>query len=146
MSTETRTALRITRTIKASPERVFEAWTRPEHLERWACPEGGKVLEASVELRVGGGHHLVMKTEEGGIHTAYGVYREIDAPRKLVYTWDWKEEEFRVGETVVTVEFRPASQGTDVVLTHELFPAPEATKAHEEGWISCLNRLERVFD
>ena len=87
-----------------------------------------------------------MRNAEGQTHTAVGTYREISPPTRLVYTWDWVEEEYQVGETLVTVEFKDLGGSTEVVLRHERFPAAEATAAHEEGWTSCLTRLEDVFD
>ena len=82
---------------------------------------------------------------EGNEHNAFGTYREIDEPRRLVYTWDWREEEFRVGETVVTIDFNEVDEGTEVVLVHEGFPAAEARDGHDEGWGSCLDQLEAHF-
>lgn len=144
MSTETGTSLRITRVIKANPEKVFDAWTQAEQLKRWSCPEGMEVVDAQVDLTVGGRYRLRMESPEGKVHTAVGVYREIDRPQRLVYTWDWEEES--IGETIVTVEFNGLDGSTEVVLTHELFPNAEAKVGHEEGWTSCLNRLEKMFD
>ncbi len=144
MSTETGTSLTVSRVIKADVDRVFEAWTQPHHLKVWSCPEGGEVLEAEVDLRVGGAFRLVMGMPKA-THVAKGIYREIDAPRRLVYTWSWEEDPFDTGETLVTVEFNPSGDSTEVVMNHGLFLAPEGAKAHEEGWTSCLNRLEKVF-
>lgn len=146
MSTTAVTALRLTRTFGAAPDRVFEAWTQPEHMKRWACPEGAQLEVVEVDLRVGGAYTLGMRTSEGLTHTAYGTYREVDVPRKLVYTWDWKEEDQRMGETLVTVLFNDAPDGgTEVVLTHEGFPAEEAKAGHEEGWGSCFTKLQGMW-
>ena len=142
----TETTLHITRIIPAPVEKVWDAWTRPELLAKWSAPEGVEHIAYDVDLRVGGAYTLVMRTPEGGTHTAVGTYREIDAPHRLVYTWDWVEEDYRMGvDTIVTVELRPAGEATEVILTHDLFPAPEATQGHNEGWTSCLNRLEGIF-
>jgi uncharacterized protein YndB with AHSA1/START domain len=146
MSTDTGTSLRVTRGIKADPVTVFDAWTQADQLKRWSCPEGMTVGDAEVDLRVGGRYRIVMKNDEGSTHTAYGVYREIERPRRLVYTWSWEEDEDRgIGETLVTVEFTDLGGSTEVALTHELFPDAEAKASHEKGWTSCLNRLERMF-
>jgi uncharacterized protein YndB with AHSA1/START domain len=145
MSTKTDTSLRLSRVIQGDPETVFRAWTEPEQLKHWSCPEGLTVGEAQVELRVGGTYRLRMRGPEGQIHTAVGTYREITRPQRLVYTWQWEEEDHAVSETLVTVEFNDLDGSTEVVLTHELFPNAEATSAHEEGWTSCLNRLESLF-
>jgi len=144
MRTQTNTALRISRVIKADPETVFRAWTEPEQLRQWSAPEGATVKAAQVDLRVGGRYRISMQTSEGD-YNATGVYREIDRPSRLVYTWSWEEKEHDVGETLVTVEFNEVGGSTEVILVHELFPNSEAKASHEDGWGSCLNRLEARF-
>lgn len=144
MSTKTGTSLRLSRVIKADAERVFWAWTEPEELKRWSCPEGGyTVADVKVDLSVGGRYRIQMKTPEGNTVAAHGIYKEIERPRKLVYTWDWEGES--MGETLVTVEFNDLGGSTEVMLTHERFPSAEAKTGHEEGWTGCLNKLERMF-
>ena len=141
---DTPDTLHLTRLLPAPPERVFDAWTREEHRLHWACPRGATLLSAESDLRVGGRHRLRMDVE-GVPHTASGVYREIDRPRRLVYTWDWEEEDQRMGETLVAVDFVAVEGGTEVRLTHSGFPAPEARDGHGEGWGSCLERLEELL-
>jgi uncharacterized protein YndB with AHSA1/START domain len=97
-----------------------------------------------LDLQVGGSYRIRMEIE-GGPYTAYGTYKEIDPPRRLVYTWDWTEESHQVGETTVTVEFVEVDGGTEVRLTHDGFPAPEAKEAHEQGWGGCLDRFEALL-
>ncbi len=142
--TDSASTLYLTRTFHAPPERVFDAWTREEHRLRWACPQGAILESAASDLRVGGRHRLVMKVE-GGSHTAYGEYREVAPPHRLVYTWDWEEEDQRMGETLVTVEFVPVAEGTEVRLTHSGFPDRHSTEGHGQGWQSCLTRLETLL-
>lgn len=145
MSTQTGTSLRVSRVIKADPDAVFRAWTEPEQLRQWSAPEGTTLQTAEVDLAVGGRYHLQMRSAEGQEHNAVGTYREIDRPHRLVYTWSWEEEEYDVGETLVTVEFNDLGGSTEVVITHERFPTSQARDDHEQGWTSCLNRLESVF-
>jgi len=136
-------ALELRRVIKAPRALVFEAWTRPEHMRRWSCPEGAVLVDVESDARPGGSYKLVMDVD-GDRHTAFGTYREVRPPERLVYTWDWREESHAMGETLVTVEFHEVDEGTEVVLAHEGFPAPEATQGHSEGWTSCLDRLETL--
>ena len=145
MNTSTDTTLRLTRVIKATPAIVFAAWTEPAQLQQWSCPEGMSLPEVKVDLRPGGQFLLDMLGEDGVHHTAFGEYREIDAPHRLVYTWDWKQEGDAMGETLITVEFKPVDGHTEVVMTHEKMPSIELRDAHEQGWTSCLNRLEERF-
>jgi uncharacterized protein YndB with AHSA1/START domain len=144
MNTETVTALRLSRVIRADRQAVWNAWTRPEEMKKWSCPAPGGVQSITADFRVGGSFDLVMEVD-GVRHHAFGTYREIDAPHRLVYTWDWKEEENAMGETVVTVEFREVEGGTEVVLVHDGFPVAEARDGHEEGWGLCLAHFEGLF-
>ncbi len=146
MATQTTTSsLTVTRTIKASADRVFDAWTQPEQMKRWAAPEGVEVQVAEVDLTVGGRYHIRMLSGEGVEYNAVGVYREVTRPNRLVYTWSWEEKEHDVGETLVTVEFKAQGENTEVVIVHEGFPATEARDGHEQGWNGCLDRFEQLF-
>ena len=143
--TSTAHTLRLTRVIHAAPEKVFEAWTDPKHLKKWSAPEGYTVVIAEVDLTVGGRFRIRMQSPEGTTHTVFGSYREVTRPKKLVYTWSWEEEgDHDIGETVVTVQFRARGNATEVVLTHEGFPTEEDRTNHEQGWTSCLGRLEQL--
>ncbi len=145
MSTQTGQSLKLTRVIRADPETVFRAWTEPEQLKRWSAPEGVEPADVEVDLTVGGRYRIRMRDPEGKEFNALGVYREIERPSRLVYTWQWEEKENDVGETLVTVEFHDLGGSTEVVLTHEQFPDTKAKDDHEQGWGSCLNRLEKLF-
>ena len=146
MNVQAATSLRLTRVVKGDPARVFRAWTEPEQMLEWACPEGLSVEAVEVDLRVGGRYRIAMKAPDGGTHTAVGEYRVVERPGRLVYTWNWADEGRDMGETVVTVEFRGRGDGTsEVVLTHEGFPGAEARDDHETGWTSCVRRLERLL-
>lgn len=136
-------ALHLLRTLSASLERLFEAWTTREHMERWTHPDPSAGVEVEVDLRVGG-HYSIRLEVEGGHVTACGTYREVDPPRRLVYTWGWQEPHPMKAETLVTVEFVPADGGTEVRLSHEGFPTPGDRDGHDEGWTICLERLSNL--
>ena len=144
MSVETVGAVEVRRVVKADPQRVWDAWTQPEQMKKWSCPAPGGAESVSCDLKVGGAFEIHMEVEEGS-HTAFGVYREIDPPNRIVYTWDWREEENAMGETLVTVEFRAVDGGTEVTVLHEGFPAAEARDGHEEGWGACMSHFAALF-
>lgn len=134
-------SLHLLRTVAASPAQIFDAWTTADQLKRWTCPDPNARVSATIDLRAGG-HYSIRMDAEGGPFTAHGTYREVDAPRRLVYTWAWKEETHPMkAETLVTVEFAPAARGTEIRLTHAGFPTPDDRDGHEEGWKICLERL-----
>ncbi len=63
---------------------------------------------------------------------------EIVPNRKLVYTWAWESTPER--ESLVTVEFKPSGDGTELVLTHQRFADSQARDRHQHGWNGCLDR------
>lgn len=143
MTTDTGTSLTLTRLVQADPEAVFAAFTEPAELEQWFCPEGGTVSDVAVDLTVGGSFQVTMNMPDAP-HKASGVYRIIDRPRKLAFTWRWEGNDADE-ETLVTVELHPRDKATEVVFTHERFASKESRDMHEQGWTSALNRLESLF-
>ena len=144
MSVGTSNELRMTRTIKADQQAVWDAWTQPEQMKNWTCPDPMGAVEVEADLRIGGAFRIVMEVE-GNKHIAFGTYREIDAPNRIVYTWDWEDPETAMGETVVTVDFLAKGDSTEVVLVHSGFPAVEAKESHEQGRGACIVRFEGLF-
>jgi uncharacterized protein YndB with AHSA1/START domain len=149
MSTREVAAFRIERSFAASPEDVFDAWTSPEVLKRWW---GARPTWTSpgcdVDLRVGGRYTLRMLDDSGEAHIVGGEYREIERPRRLVYTWCWE----RGGGpppghvSLVTVEFRGDGERTTVVLEHSGLSSEESRQNHGWGWNGALEKLaERIF-
>lgn len=147
MSPDTASSLRLTRTIDANPDAVFRAWTDPDRMKRWMCPEGAVVEAAESDPVVGGAYRVVMRTDDGNRHTASGEYREIERPRRLVFTWGWEEEGASVdpGGSLVTVELEDRDGGTELVLLHERLPDAESRAGHESGWTGALDNLARLF-
>src|ERR1017187_6160451 len=77
------------RTIKASPERIFDAFTDPDQLKKWWWPNGFTCPAAEVDLRVGGTYRLAMEwpgsipTDQQFSHQMGGEYYEIERPHRL---------------------------------------------------------------
>jgi uncharacterized protein YndB with AHSA1/START domain len=138
------TALSLRRTFQATRERVFRAWTSPEEMKRWKAPGDRTTPVVEVDLRVGGKYRIHMRSPDGQEVRLVGVYREVDPPKKLVYTWMW-ETSPEMGETLVTVEFVERGRATEVVLKHELFLADEARDKHEHGWSGSLDKLAEIL-
>lgn len=146
MTSATTHSLRLTHTIRADAERLFRAWTDPKELRHWWRMEGPgwSFTEASIDLRVGGRYRLGMTSPDGQTHVAVGEYVEIDRPSRLVFTWDWENPASRVGDTLVTLEFKKAGDhATEVVLTHERFADADRVANHERGWSQLLRLLDQ---
>ena len=132
----------VKRVLNATPERAFRAWTSAEHIQQWMRPEPGmEVPLASMDLRVGGKFRIQMKKPDGEFFTAVGVFKEVKAPERLVYTWDWEKDgsgaEFGEVEgkpSLITVEFLKRGERTELVLTHSRFASVESRDNHAHGW------------
>jgi uncharacterized protein YndB with AHSA1/START domain len=137
-------SLTLKRTLKASAEKVFAAWTEPEALKRWFGPSDALVNEVvEIDLTVGGRYRIAGHSPDGEPHCVSGVYREIVPNRKLVFTWAWESTPERV--SLVTIEIAPGDGGCVLTLTHERFFDEAARDRHRQGWTGTLDRLERFL-
>jgi uncharacterized protein YndB with AHSA1/START domain len=136
------------RTFRAPRERVFRAWTEAAELDRWFAPSEEFTVKSSVDLRVGGAYNIEMLKNDGQVFGAFGVYREVRPPERLVFTWNSKkgcDGGSVARDTVVTIEFFEAGDSTQVTLTHQNFEDAEIRDRHEQGWKGCLGRLEAIL-
>jgi uncharacterized protein YndB with AHSA1/START domain len=151
MSRRPDTAIRavIKRRIAAPRERVFQAWTTAEHLQRWFFPsvDGAAVPQAEVDLRVGGRYRITVHTPDGNVTAMVGgTYHEVQPPEKLVFSWAWEAPNPEQAETIVTVELHEIQGETELIVTHEHFPDPVVPERHTIGWNCSLERLIHMFE
>ncbi len=100
--------LRLTRTVEAPREKVFEAFTRAEHLVRWWAPGGLSMPLCEVDLRPGGTWRYSFRSPEGWEHSCVTVYSIVAPPRKLVMEAHVPAKDgqpiFRIRQTVILEE------------------------------------------
>lgn len=133
----------ITRVFDAPPSLVFKAWTSPEHLAKWWGPKDFKATSVTMDFRTGGAYRACIRSPEGTDYWMAGVYREIDEPDRLVFTFAWEEPKEKVGpETLVTVTFdaQPGNR-TKMTFRHAPFATVEDRDSHNTGWSECFDRL-----
>lgn len=144
IATEDQTSLQIRRIYPQSVAAVYAAWSDPEQMKHWMGARADyREAEVTMDVRVGGRYRCIMHAPDGEVHRVGGVFREIVPNRKLVYTWAWESTPER--ESLVTVEFKPAGQGTELLLTHQRFADAQARDRHQQGWNGCLDRLDRYL-
>ena len=90
--------------INATPQRVFQALTEKEDLERWF------VKKAEVDLRPGGAIRLEWAPDAVEI----GTILELDPPHRLSYSWEALEP----SPTTITFELTAENDGTRLRLIH----------------------------
>jgi len=137
-------SLTIVRRLKVPPAKVYAAWTRPELMARWWGPDGGPVLSAEADPRVGGRFRVVFQTLDGETHDCSGEYREVEPDRKLVFTWQWATMPER--RSLVTIVLRAIDEGTELHFTHAQFFDEAARDDHRTGWSGSFDKLERFLE
>jgi len=134
--------LTISRVLDAPRSLVFKVWTAPEHLARWWGPQGFTTLSCAMDLRPGGAWFRRMRSPGGRLHTKRGIYREIVAPERLVFTYADEDEDGELGpETLVTVTFEEHGAKTRLTLRQSGFETVSARDGHYGGWTSCMERF-----
>jgi glutathione S-transferase len=148
MNAPERFELQQTRFIRAPREKVFAAFTEEALLRQWHCPRGLSVTHSRCDARTGGQWQLQMRSRDGSGFAVGGVYREVQPPARLVYTWAWQGDNSPMAgiETLVEVDLLQRDNGTELRLRHSGFPAAAASDAHAAGWRSTLNRLLDAVD
>lgn len=121
--------------IDGSPEEIFPYLTETDKYLQWM----GRSVE--IDPRPGG----VFEINPNGRDVMRGKFLEVEAPRRVVFTWGWTEPGKGVpaGSTTVEIELIPQDGGTLLRLTHRNLPAPSRDR-HEMGWSHYLGRLKIV--
>ena len=145
--------LQISRVIRATRQRTFDAWTRPENMRQWFGPNR---TIANLEINAHKDGAYLIELEGGPCSSTAaeakttpnvvvsGRYIEVDPYDLLSFTWASNLDPTE--ETLVTVTFKDADGGTEVTITHENFSSAEVMSQHNRGWEGCLTSLEAFLN
>lgn len=136
----------VSRAFDMCAERVFDAWLDPAMIGRFMFGPALReetIIHLKVDARVGGAFSF--KVDRAGQQIDHvGVYREIDRPRRLVFTWGIAG--MSGGESVVVIDIAPRGEGCELTLVHEMQPqwADYAGRV-EQGWTTMLAALGKTL-
>ena len=138
--------LTLTRVFAAPRALVFQAWTDPKHVAQWWGPEGFTNPVCEVDARVGGSLRIVMRAPDGTEYPMIGVFREVVAPERLVFTNTPVDAQGKpLMDGLTTVTFAEHDGGTKLTVhTRAAGLAPQAARmleGMEAGWGQTLDRL-----
>jgi uncharacterized protein YndB with AHSA1/START domain len=138
-------SLTLSRHYPVAPEKVYRAWTDPKAVSMWWGPGPGEPVSlAELDVRVGGRFRIVFGGPDGKMHECAGTYKEVVPNKKLVFTWSWPNSTpERI--SVVTIEFRAAGKGTDLIFKHEQLFDEKVRDDHKRGWTGTLDKLEQFL-
>jgi uncharacterized protein YndB with AHSA1/START domain len=135
------------RVVDVPPEKVWVAWTQPEHVKKWFTPRPWSTVDCEIDLRPGGIFRSVMRSPEGEDHENVGCFLEVVENERLVWTdalgpgWRPNAEPFMTA--VVSLERHGNGTKYTAIAIHK----DEADrKKHEEmgfheGWGKALDQL-----
>jgi len=139
--------IELQRRFRASPERVFRAWTQPLALREWWCPAGWAAGEIEIDLRACGRYRIAMVRagDAGPGVSVSGQFLEVRPPERLIYTWRWEGAFAGMPETLVTLELNGSENETLLTLRHDNFTDTGLRQQHRSGWIAACDRLDRAM-
>jgi uncharacterized protein YndB with AHSA1/START domain len=136
-------AVVLDRVIDAPRERVYEAWTTPEAMQRWFAPKPFELVVRQLDFRPGGRFRMAMRGPDGSDFPFTGRYREIVAPERLAWTGEFATGPAEQIGTVVTFEAQGRKTRVHVRQTFHVV-TPEirhAVAGANEGWTMTLDQL-----
>jgi uncharacterized protein YndB with AHSA1/START domain len=134
--------LEIVRAFDVPAATLFALWTRPEHLSRWMGVGGTGSSDVAIDLRVGGAYRARVISTTHGENRFHGVYREIEANRRLVFTFNWDNDGPSAGiEMIVTIVFEERDGQTIQTFHQRPFRNAERRDTHRSGWTGLFDQL-----
>ena len=139
----------LTRTFDAPRRLVFDAFTKPEMVQRWLFgPAEWPMVHCEIDLRVGGKLRYVWRHKDKGEMGLSGVFREIDPPGRLVHT-EVFDQDWTGGEVLLTSIFEERDGRTTVSATVR-YSSPAARDGALktgmiEGWSQGHDRLDELL-
>lgn len=139
--------LLITRAFDAPVELVYRLWSQREHMMRWLGPAGFQCTSLAMDFRPGGAWRACIESAEHGSYWMGGLYREIEAGRRIVFTFAWDgETSGPERETVVTITFTDEGGRTIQQFHQRPFKSVESRDSHIGGWDSCFDKAVAYAD
>jgi len=135
----------IERDFRAPRARVFAAWTDINQASLWWMPRDFTLLSCEMDVRPGGRWRREMRSADGGVFVKHGVYREIVAPERLVFTYVTEDDGIE-RETVVTLTFAEIAGGTRLTLRQTGLTTDAGFASHRNGWTGAVESLDRFLD
>lgn len=136
-------SLAIERTLPAPRPLVFASFVDADELSAWWGPQGFTIPSVDLDLRRGGAYRIEMQPPEGDPFHLLGVFREIDPPARLSFTFVWEPPDPADVETVAEVSFRDLGEATEVLVRQGRFATDARRDLHHRGWNESLDKLER---
>jgi uncharacterized protein YndB with AHSA1/START domain len=129
--------------VRGRPERVYQALASPEVTQWWERPGvfDTRTWEGDASP---GGRWQATGVGPAGPYTLSGEFLEVEAPRRLVQTWN--DPQWPRFTSTFSYELTPTPTGTRITLRHEGgFALPLICANTCLGWETSFARLAELF-
>lgn len=134
------------RVLKATPEKIFRAFTQDTAISSWLPPYGFVCVVHQMDARVGGGYKMsFINFSTGNAHSFGGKYLEMKPNEFLKYT-DQFDDPNLPGEMITSVWLRKVSAGTELKVIQEGIPLAIPADMCYLGWQESLEKLAKLVE
>ncbi len=132
--------------IKATPEKVYRAFTEPNALSFWLPPYGFLGVVHEIDVREGGTYKMSFTNfSTGNSHSFGGKFLEVKPNEFLKHT-DKFDDPNLPGEMTTSIWLKKVSVGTDLKIVQEGIPSVIPTEMCYLGWQESLNKLTKLVE
>jgi uncharacterized protein YndB with AHSA1/START domain len=139
METAEKTVITVETTVHASKEKLWEYWTKPEHIKNWNhASDDWHSPRVENDVRKGGSFVVRMEAKDGSFGFDFGgVYDEVTPGEYLAYT---------IGDgRKVTVSFSAAGNETHVTESFEA-ESQNPIEMQRGGWQAILDNFKNYTE
>lgn len=134
------------RVLKASPEKVYRAFTQPGAMAAWLPPYGYLCTVHQMDVRIGGTYKMSFTNFSTGSEQSFGgEYLEMKQDEFLKYT-DKIDDPKLPGEMITSVWLKKVSVGTELKIIQENIPAAIPAEMCYLGWQESIEKLIKLVE
>lgn len=135
--------IRLERTFKASPARVFAAWAEPKARAKWDVPGRWVIAEQTFDFREGGRELKRFGPTDDPRFVTDTLYIDVVPARRIVFSYSMSGRGTPISVSLTTVELSPDGRNTHLLLTEQIvfLDGNDNTANREEGLASMLDKI-----
>jgi uncharacterized protein YndB with AHSA1/START domain len=142
----TNNSVTLHRVLKASPEKVYRAFTVADALASWLPPYGFLGTVHQMDVHIGGSYRMSFSNfSTGNAHSFGGNFLEIKPNELIKYSDKFDNPNFP-GEMITSIWLKKVSVGTEHKIIQENIPSPIPTEMCYLGWQESLEKLAKLVE
>ncbi len=139
-------SVQLHRVFKATPEKIYRAFTDANAMACWLPPYGFLCTVQAMDVRVGGVYKMSFTNfSTGNGHSFGGTFLELKPNEFIQYT-DRFDDPNLPGEMITSVSLRKVLCGTELEITQEGIPSAIPTEMCYLGWQESLEKLQKLVE